>query len=114
MPILPFISDSEENIISIVEGAASNGAKYIYPWFGMSLRSGLREYFYSALDKLFPGMKEKYMTTYRGVYECSSPANKRLWKIFCRECQKHKLSYKMPEIIEGAKNLVNPKQLFLF
>ncbi|MDZ4957446.1 radical SAM protein, partial [Clostridium perfringens] len=45
MPILPFINDTEENIINIVRLAKENGAKFIYPAFGVTLRSNQRDYF---------------------------------------------------------------------
>jgi DNA repair photolyase len=45
MPILPFIEDTEENIIKIVNRAKENGAQFIYPAIGMTLRSGNREYY---------------------------------------------------------------------
>ena len=69
MPILPFITDSKENILSIVRMANKCAAKFIYPWIGMSLRSGQREYFYRALDRLYPGVGEKYKETYKDSYE---------------------------------------------
>ena len=45
MPILPFINDTEENIISIVRKAKENGAKFVYPAFGVTLRSNQRIHF---------------------------------------------------------------------
>ena len=37
---------------------------------GLTLRKGNREYFYSQLDRHFPGMKEKYIQTYGLQYQC--------------------------------------------
>lgn len=59
MPILPFIQDNEENIVSIVNKAYNSGAGFIYPMIGMTLRDGSREYFYQALDKHFPDIKQR-------------------------------------------------------
>ena len=58
MPILPYIEDNVENITSLVESAHEAGASYIIPAFGMSLRTGSRDYYYDKLDVLFPGVKE--------------------------------------------------------
>ena len=56
MSILPFINDTEQNILKIVKDAKENGARFIYPAFGVTLRSNQREYFYS---KLKESSKEK-------------------------------------------------------
>ena len=64
MPVLPFITDEQENLLDIVYKAKENGAKYILASVGMTLREGQREYYYEQLDKHFPGLKEKYSQTY--------------------------------------------------
>lgn len=114
MPILPFISDNEDNIISIIEMAAKTGAKFIYPSFGVTLRSGQREYFYHKLERIYPGMKEKYQETFGNAYQCSSPNYKNLRRLFKKVCEDHNIVYRMRDIIEGAKNSVQMKQLSLF
>ncbi len=73
MPILPFIEDNEQNITQIVTQAHASGASYIIPWFGMSMRDRQRAYYYAQLDKLFPGLKQKYQKRFGDQYGC--PAN---------------------------------------
>lgn len=114
MPILPFISDNEENIISIIETGAKCGVEYIYPWFGVTLRLGQRKYFYHKLEKLYPGIKEKYMRSFRNNYQCLSPNNKKLWEIFREKCEKYDIDYKMSDIIVGAENSIQEKQISFF
>jgi DNA repair photolyase len=114
MPILPFIEDNENNIRAIVEQAHENGAKFIYPAFGVTLRQNQREWYYDKLDELFPSLKEKYMITYGNSYECKSPKGKELWKIFVETCQRHGILYKMDEIIKGYKSYGQPVQLSWF
>jgi DNA repair photolyase len=111
MPILPFINDNEDNILSIIKSAAQCKADFIYPLFGVTLRAGQREYFYSALDKHFPGLKEKYKSTFGDSYECLSPHSKTLWKLFSETCENYNISYKMPDIIRGSRNSIKQKQL---
>jgi len=94
-PILPYITDSEENIIGIVEKAAESGAKYILSWMGLTMREGQREYFYNKLDELFPGLKEKYILLYGDQYGCSVPEHKKLENIFRDECRKHNIATRM-------------------
>lgn len=89
-PILPFINDTEENIKGILDYCIKAGVKGIINFeMGVTLRDGDREYFYTALDKHFPGMKERYIHTYGNAYEICSPNNRRLMDIFRDTCAKN-------------------------
>ncbi len=114
MPVLPFIEDTEDNIRSIIHLARENGAKYIYPAFGVTLRQNQREWYYQKLDQLFPGLKEKYITHYGNSYECPSPKAKELWEIFQTECAARNILYKMEDIIKAYKQGYAEIQLSLF
>jgi len=115
MPILPFIEDTEENIINIVHKAKDSGAKFIYPAMSMTLRAGNREYYYENLDRHFPGMKERYVKKYGERYSCPSSKAKKLWGIFADECQRVGLLYKMKDIIADYKRkYADAEQLSLF
>jgi DNA repair photolyase len=96
MPILPYICDTEENITQLVELAHQNGAGYILPWFGMSLRAGSRDWYYNQLDKRFPGVKQKYIQQYGGNYECSSPNWRNLDQVFQDLVRKYGIPTQMP------------------
>jgi DNA repair photolyase len=114
MPILPFIEDTEENIINIVRFAKENGARFIYPAIGMTLRAGNREYYYEKLDRYFPGVKEKYIKKYDEQYNCTPPKARKLWNIFAEECNRLNLRYNMKDIIADYKRGYYAKQLDLF
>ena len=89
-PILPFLNDRPENIRGIVEMCAAAGVKGIIHFgMGLTLREGNREYFYSQLDKHFPGLKEQYIHTYGNAYELSSPNTRHLEQVFREECDKY-------------------------
>ena len=89
-PVLPFINDTKENITSILNECVRVGVKGIIDFgMGLTLRDGDREYYYSALDKHFPGMKERYIKTYRNAYELPSPNTKELTEIFQRICREN-------------------------
>lgn len=114
MPVLPFIADNEKNIINIINQASDSGAKFIYPYFGVTLRQGQREYFYSKLDENFKGIKNKYVEEYGFSYECSSVRSKELWKIFKAECDKKGILYKMSDIIKAYQSPYEKEQLSFF
>ena len=96
MPILPFIEDSEENIRTIVTQAVANGASYITPWFGMSLRDRQRAYFYTQLDRLFPGIRQRYERAFGDRYEAPAPNAAQLYQLFNTLCQQYQLATRTP------------------
>ena len=107
-PILPFINDTEENITSILRECVRSGVKGVIDFgMGLTLREGDREYYYAALDKHFPGMKERYIKQYGNAYELPSPKAGELTGIFRRICQDNDIlsspeacfsfMYEMPE-----------------
>ncbi|MCL2165509.1 MAG: radical SAM protein [Oscillospiraceae bacterium] len=114
MPILPFINDTETNIRGLLTRAKESGAKFVYPSFGMTLRSGNREYYYSRLDALFPGLKEKYIKKYGDRYQCSSPKARALWDVFKGECGSLGLLHEMQGITHRYKLGYEGIQLSLF
>ena len=78
-PILPFINDTENNITVILNECVRVGVKGIIDFgMGLTLREGDREYYYAALDKYFPGMKECYIKRYGNAYELPSPNAKKI------------------------------------
>jgi len=88
MPILPFIQDSEDNIVEIVTRAHASGASYILPWFGMSLRDRQRAYYYAQLDRLFPGLRARYEQHFGDRYHCAAPNAARLEQVFGACCER--------------------------
>jgi DNA repair photolyase len=89
-PILPFINDTTDNISAILNECIRTGVKGIIDFgMGLTLREGDREYYYEALDKHFPGMKEKYIRRYGNAYELPSPNAKELRALFQDICKKN-------------------------
>ena len=87
-PILPFLNDTEENITAILKECARVGVRGVICYdMGVTLREGDREYFYAALDKHFPGLKEQYIRRYGNAYEVPSPNNRHLMEVFRRLCR---------------------------
>lgn len=100
-PILPLINDTEENIRGILEYCVEAGVKGIICFgMGVTLRDGDREYFYKALDKHFPGIKNKYIRTYGNAYDIPSPNNEKLLEIFKEVCVKNGMIYQIKECFQ--------------
>ncbi len=105
-PILPHINDTEENITSILNECVRVGVKGVISFgMGLTLREGDREYYYAALERHFPGLKEKYMREYGLSYELPSPDTPRLMKIFTDICKKNGIMYKPDDVFAYMNDL---------
>ena len=89
-PILPFINDTAENLTAILNACAEAGVRGVIDFgMGLTLREGDREYYYAALDRHFPGMKETYIRRYGDAYVLPSPRARELTELFRRLCEEH-------------------------
>ncbi len=82
MPVLPFIEDDPENIRQIVEQAHACGARHVVPAFGMTLRDRQREHYYRQLDRLFPGLSERYRRAFGERYSAAAERAAQLETLF--------------------------------
>lgn len=112
-PILPWITDTQENIQKIVKLSYEHGAKFVFFMDGVTLRQNQRVYFYQQLDKLFPGLKQKYIQIYGESYLCRS-TNTYLKKVFVETCKQYGLLYKMEDIIKAYQTRGIEEQISLF
>jgi DNA repair photolyase len=115
-PILPFINDTEENVMQILEACAKVGVKGIIDFgMGLTLREGDREYFYAALDKHFPGMKKRYIETYGNAYDLPSPDSGKLTGILKEICMENNMMYKPDDCFRYMNEFPEKyKQMSLF
>ena len=82
---------------------------------GLTLREGDREYYYAALDKYFPGLKEKYIREFGNAYEIPSPNSKNLYRIFNDICRKNGMMSTPDECFKFMRELPDKyKQMSLF
>ncbi len=100
-PICPYINDTPENITQILEACAKAGVKGVICFdMGLTLREGDREYYYAALDKHFPGLKEKYIARYGNAYEVPSPDSKALMNLFRNTCKDRGMLYRPDDLFK--------------
>lgn len=114
-PLLPFINDTEENVLKIVDYARRASCYGVMSFgMGLTLREGNREYFYAALDRHFPGLKERYMQRFVNYYELPSPDTARLMKLFHQECAKAGLESDPQKLFAYLNEFPECEQLTLF
>lgn len=98
-PILPYINDTEDNIRGILEYCIEAKVHGIINFgIGLTLREGNREYFYQQLDRLFPGLKERYIREFGNQYEIASRNNGQLMQLFHSTCEQHGILHNNDEI----------------
>lgn len=93
-PILPFLNDTEKNIRGILDYCVEAKVQGVISFgMGLTLREGNREYFYEQLDRLFPGLKERYARVYGNQYVLNSPRNEHLMKLFHEICEENHIMH---------------------
>ena len=115
-PILPFINDNPENILGILDACAEAGVKGVINFgMGLTLREGNREYFYTKLDRYFPGLKQEYISTYANAYELPSPRHQELMELFHASCEKYRIWHDNDRIFSYLSTLEEKEvQMSLF
>ncbi len=115
-PILPYINDTRENIEGILDYCIRAKVKGIICFnMGLTLRDGDREYYYAALDRNFPGLKERYIYRYGNAYELPSDNNGELMKLFHDTCKANGIMHDINECFGYLHEFPEPyEQLTLF
>jgi len=94
-PMIPYITDTKENVQEMVKKARSSGAQYVYISTLVTMADVQREYFLQEAEKHYPGIAEKFKTRYKNYYRCYAPNAKKLWNTFVEACQKEGINYDM-------------------
>ena len=97
-PVLPYLTDDWENLESLLVRTREAGGRYAVCFFGMTLRSGNREYYFKALDRDFPGVKEAYLRRFGNQYECPAREAETLARRYRALCQQLGLAWSFPQI----------------
>lgn len=115
-PILPCLNDTRENIEGILDYCIRAKVKGVICFgMGLTLREGDREYYYAALDRHFPGLKEHYIRRYGNAYELPSDRSAELMALFRDTCQKHGILHDPDECFRYLHEFPEPyEQLSLF
>lgn len=116
-PILPFLNDTEQNINGLLDYCVEAGVKGVVCFgMGVTLREGSREYFYSRLDRSFPGLRREYVRRFGNAYVCASPDNDRLMRLFHSRCERSGLMHDNDAIFRWLNEFepAQGRQLSLF
>ncbi len=114
-PILPYLNDTKENIEGILDYCIRAKVKCIICFgMGLTLREGDREYYYAALDRHFPGLKERYIRRYGSAYELPSDRSAELMTLFRNTCHKHGIIHNADECFRYLHEFPEPYEQLSF
>ncbi len=115
-PILPFLGDTEANVNGLLDYCVAAGVRGVLSFgMGLTLREGDREYFYAQLDRLFPGLRQRYIDAFGLSYVCNSPNSGRLMALLAARCEKHGILYDPDAVFRYLRELPEePLQLSMF
>lgn len=114
-PLLPFINDTQENVLAIIDYARRAGCYGIVCFgMGLTLREGDREYYYAALDRHFHGMKQRYIQRYGSAYELPSPNSAQLERLFRQKCTEYGIEHDPHRILEFMQTFPECEQLTMW
>lgn len=106
MPVLPFIEDGPDAVKAALEKFHEFGARFVLPYFGVTLRDRQRAYFYRKLDVLFPGVAQRYRKTFGFRYPCDSPRAKELYELVKQYCKETGMTMEMKKYVGEQERLV--------
>lgn len=105
MPILPLLTDSEENLKDVFNKVANIGIDFIFPGL-LNLRGQTREHFLNFIKTAFPEKYSVYLDIYQTVF-----AKKEYRENFYQKIKQLRQKYQLPQIkLEISKE----EQLGLF
>ncbi|WP_180326469.1 SPL family radical SAM protein [Raoultibacter phocaeensis] len=113
-PLIPFVTDTRENIEQIVELAHQGGAKFIYTLGGISIRDGQKEFFLDNLKHISPKLARQFKEVYGASYFCYSLELNDILKRMRELCDKANIAYHMDDIIKASKCQADREQATLF
>lgn len=114
-PVLPFLTDTEENVLNMISKSKASGAKFLYTKMNMTLKTNQRDYYYNALDILYPGLKDDYIAVYGTRHICNTLQFRHLMELYLKRCSEAHILTDMDAIIEDyKKSIPQNEQMSLF
>ena len=115
-PFLPFLTDAEENFTRLLDYCIDAGVRgIVFYGIGMTLREGDREYYYQALDRHFPGLRQIYQAKYGNAYYILSDQDRVLSPRFHQICEQYGILHDPEQCFAYLRSLPErQEQLSLF
>ena len=102
-PTLPFVTDDDQSVRAVVEGAATAGARFVHHLTGVTMRDRQRDHFLERIAAVDPALPERYRTAFGDRYFCNSPRAAENRSLFRALCKEHGLLWRMSDIVAAYK-----------
>lgn len=99
MPILPFITDKQENLEGTIKAVKDNGGEYIVAG-GLTLSDAQKQRYLYFVKKEYPNVYKDYLSMYKGSYAPSGEYYFKLYTTIRKICEKYKIPDRMPRPID--------------
>ena len=101
--------------MNIIEKSHDADAKFIYTKLGVSLKTNQKDYYFEALDRLYPGLKDDYIAVYGSKQFCNPLQFRYLLELFLKKCSEYNILTDMNDIIKDyKKEMPQNEQMSLF
>ncbi len=116
LPVIPYLTDSEENLESLVKASKQAGADYLLFGGGMTMRDIQALWFLKHLENEFPELISKYEHLYKfrynpgeylGEYETPYNYYKNINKLLFNLCKKYNIPIRMKRYIPNDFRRLN-------
>ena len=97
-PVLPYISDSKDDLIQLIEKARDVNADYILSDMKITLRDKQRDSYYQCLDQIFPGLSYQYRRIYNNRYHCEIKSWKENYEYLKTKCIQYDMLYQVDDL----------------
>jgi DNA repair photolyase len=106
MPIIPFISDSEEQLEDVIRTSKEHGAQYVLA-ASMTMRDLQSKRFYETIKKHYPKLVQEYQKLYVKGYQPDSQYIESLYLIIKKICKRNKMPRFIPRYIPEGDRKTN-------
>lgn len=110
MPILPFLTDTPQNIEGIIKKTKEINADYILT-YGLNLRTQTRKYYFNFLKKEFPELVNKYYQIFNDP-EVKKRYIEKVYPLIKKFKNKYKVSSNYQKILKQRLNKNNQLKMF--
>lgn len=114
-PVLPFITDNEDNITKIIQEGFKANTNFIYTKMGMTLQTNQKDYYFEKIEEHYKGLSLDYKAVYGNRFHCNTVQYRHLMENFLAKTHTLGILSDMDEIIRSyKKEIPQTTQISLF
>ncbi|MBI2971828.1 MAG: hypothetical protein HYY37_05405 [Candidatus Aenigmarchaeota archaeon] len=108
MPVLPFITDSRENLEAVIRKTKESGGRFVVAG-GLALSDAQAESFYKSLERYNKNFVDRYKTLYQGRFSPQDNSWASLGRTVKGLCETHGLDYRIKRFVPDSPLSMNKR-----